>query len=256
MPINAAQRRKQLLSSGYCVVPDVLDQKSLGALRQRFSDAALSKAAKTNFGEAGAFIVADYTDPVLVDLLTWPKTLDILAGLGYPHPKLHNYYVSTKPPGAQALPWHSDLFYTYEKAEPAELFLIYYLQDTTRENGCLRVVPGSHLWRHDDHNHSHVHDTKARPGEVDVSIHAGELFIGDRRLLHATHANTSKAWRTCLTIAYAPDFNALLEPIRALIVQNQCLPPRGWDKQSIKLDPRLRAILPIYNGTATPAPTG
>lgn len=241
---------EQLTRKGYCVIPEVLGRAALVVLTEHFSDISLAAGPAENFGDAGAFLVADYHDPVLVDVLTWPKTMRILAELGYTQPKLHNYYISTKPPGADALPWHSDLFYDYDKTEPSELFLIYYLQTTRRHNGCLRVVPGSHLWLPADRTVP-LFDSAMRSDEVDVLIAAGDLFIGDRRILHATHANTSDTWRTALTIAYAPDFKNLPASIQALIVQNQCLPPPGWQNTAARevIDTRLQAILPMYEAT-------
>jgi hypothetical protein len=245
---------KQLTDEGYCVVPHVLDHALLQSLLQRFGATALSSTSKDNFGDSGAFIVADYNDPVMVELLTWPKTLETLGAFGFTDPRLHNFYVSTKPPKADALRWHSDLFYRYEEPAPTELFLIYYLQDTSPENGCLRVVPGSHKWSHDK-RHAQQDNADIRDDEVDVTVKAGDLFIGDRRILHATHANATDSWRTCLTIAYAPDFSKLPEPIQALIVKNRCLPPQGWWENSAivaSIDERLQKILPTYTGTATP----
>lgn len=237
---------------GYCVISNILNAKMLHSLRQRFSDNVLAKTPEENFGGSGAFIVADYHDQLTVELLTWPKTLETLAQLGFTTPKIHNFYVSTKPPQARALPWHSDLFYRYDKPEPAELFLIYYLQDTSPENGCLRVVPGSHRWPHDT-RHAQPNDAAIRSDEVNVPVAAGSLFVGDRRIMHATQANTSKSWRTCLTIAYAPLFDELEEPIQALIVQNRCLPPSGWwNDEKAAISPKLREILPVYKGAAKP----
>jgi ectoine hydroxylase-related dioxygenase (phytanoyl-CoA dioxygenase family) len=180
-----------------------------------------------------------------------------LAQLGYLNPKLHSYYVSTKPPGAEALPWHSDLFYGWDSVEPAELFLMYYLQDTNVNNGCLRVVPGSHLWSRAKRFNQSA-GCIALPDELAVPVCAGDLFVGDRRLLHATYANRSNVWRTCFTIAYAPRFDSLPESVQALIVQNKCLPPRGWWKttEAKTLDVRLRAILPRYDGQAVPIGLG
>lgn len=242
----------ELAEQGFCVVPEVLDTIMLQSLQKRFSDNSLAETSKENFGDSGAFVVADYHDPVMVDLLTWPKTLEVLKDMGFQNPKLHNFYVSTKPPKAEALPWHSDLFYKYEKPEPAELFLIYYLQDTTPENGCLRVVPGSHKWSHEK-RHAQPEDANMRDDEIDVPIKAGDLFIGDRRIMHATHTNSSDTWRTCLTIAYAPLYDQLDESIQALIVTNRCLPPQKLiQEHSEELDPRLLNVLPTYNGTAKP----
>lgn len=244
---------KELSQKGYLVAKKVLDRPLLESLRS-LCDEALSSLSKDNFGESGAFVAPDYTNTTLVTLLTWPRTIEILKLLGFPNPKLHNFYISAKPPGAKPLAWHSDLFYECEESLPAELFLIYYLEDTSPQNGCLRVVPGSHKW-HYDIRRRRIHNAHPREDEVDVALQAGDLFIGDRRILHATHANVSDSWRTCLTIAYAPKYFELPEPIQSLIVQNQCLPSKGWwkDQELIKtLDKRLQAILPIYEGKVSP----
>lgn len=252
---RSAQFANELSSQGFCVIPDVLSAAMLQSLQKRFSDSSLAGTSKENFGDSGAFVIADYHDSTMIDLLTWPKTLELLNAMHFRKPKLHNFYVSTKPPKADALPWHSDLFYTYEKSEPAELFLIYYLQDTTLENGCLRVVPGSHKWSHAK-RHAQPENAELRYDEVDVPVKAGDLFIGDRRIMHATHANNSASWRTCLTIAYVPLYDQLDEQIQALIVTNRCLPPQQLiQEHSSDLDPRLSAILPIYKGAAKPIST-
>lgn len=241
----------ELKEKGYCVVPNILSHGLLDALRQRFSERNLNQTSKENFGDSGAFVVADYHDSVMVKLLTWPKTLETLRAMDFPDPKLHNFYVSTKPPKAEALPWHSDLFYKYEKEAPAELFLIYYLSDTTPKNGCLRVVPGSHKWSHEK-RHAQPENADMRSDEVSLPVKAGDLFIGDRRIMHATHANNSEEWRTCLTIAYAPLFDRLDESVQALIVSNRCLPTKDWWKHKNDIDPHLVKILPTYSGMAAP----
>lgn len=86
----------ELDEKGYCVVPNTLSHDLLSALRQRFSERNLNQTSKENFGNSGAFVVADYNDPVIVKLLTCAKTLNTLNDMGFPNPKLHNFYVSTK----------------------------------------------------------------------------------------------------------------------------------------------------------------
>ncbi|MDB5178457.1 MAG: hypothetical protein JWN01_400 [Patescibacteria group bacterium] len=237
--LDVTDRRLQLDNEGYCTVAGVLSEPMLHTLQKRFDAFELQKTSRSNFGESGGFVELSYEDPTIAEVLSWPITLEALAALDFPHPKLHSFYVSAKPPKSEALAWHSDLFYDYNAVNPAELFLIYYLQDTAPGNGCLRVVPGSHL------------DPKTKQEPVDVPLKAGDLFIGDRRILHATYANASDEWRTCITIAYAPVFDELPESVQAMIVNNRCLPPKGWDVDpKVQINPRLAAILPIYRGTA------
>ena len=53
------------------------------------------------------------------------------------------------------------------------------------------------------------------PGEVDVAVTAGDLVIGDSRVLHAAHANTTGERRTVLTTWYLPRYDELSERLRA-----------------------------------------
>lgn len=242
--------RSELLQRGFCVIPGIVTTELLTSLRMRFRPDSLTKDS-ANFSRAGAFINLDLGDPLTVELLTWQVALDLLQQAGWPNPKLHSFYVSTKQPHSEGLVWHSDVFYDYQGMEPPEVFLLYYLDDTNPTNGCLRVVPGSHLRSNITQEALHTEkraDSRPREGEIDIPIRAGDLFIGDRRLLHATHPNDSEAWRTCITVSYAPDFARLPETVKELVLNNPCLPSRGWRQEEAGLDPRLVEILPVYEG--------
>ena len=140
---------------------------------------------------------------------------------------------------------------------------MYYLTDTRRENGCLRVIPGSHRRRiplHDELPAAHTNDTYLAnqegplfdiyPEEIDVPVRAGDAVIGDARVLHAAHGNNSQFRRSCLTLWYVPDFAALSEPLQAASSRRQSLePPHWWEGDA------GRAVEPLiswYNGSAEP----
>jgi ectoine hydroxylase-related dioxygenase (phytanoyl-CoA dioxygenase family) len=92
------------------------------------------------------------------------------------------------------------------------LFLSYYLTDTNLENGCLRVIPGTHTKRIDLHDLLTTPHTDAarntdeqdphmfcdHPDAVDVPVKAGALVIAEGRMLHAARANRSDKRRTLL----------------------------------------------------------
>ena len=64
--------------------------------------------------------------------------------------------ILSKPAHGPPLYWHQD-FMQWDSPRaatpwPTRIFLSYYLVDTTRENGCLRVIPGSHRTRHRLHD--------------------------------------------------------------------------------------------------------
>ena len=55
------------------------------------------------------------------------------------------------------------------------------------------------------------------PDEVDIPVKAGDLVIGDSRLLHASHGNQSDERRTVITLWYHPFFALLPEEMQAHI---------------------------------------
>ena len=59
--------------------------------------------------------------------------------------------VLTKEPHAPALYWHQDWMRWNDPLSctpwPQTIFLSYYLEDTDIDNGCLKVIPGTHIKR-------------------------------------------------------------------------------------------------------------
>ena len=136
-----------------------------------------------------------------------------------------------------------------------------YLVDTTPQNGCLRVIPGSHIRRHalhgkldDAHGEAlgkmedpeHLAFQRAE-GEVDVPVRAGDVVMGSAQLLHAAHGNQSDKRRTNITLWYYPAFAALPESIKAFVAQEGW--PDDWVEATRDL---LRPLRPVYDG-AVPA---
>jgi ectoine hydroxylase-related dioxygenase (phytanoyl-CoA dioxygenase family) len=120
--------------------------------------------------------------------------------------------ILSKPPGGPALYWHQDnMDWNHPKSVlpwPSTIFLSYYLVDTTRANGCLRVIPGTHRKRiplHDQLPDAHGPEIQAadedhlafasHPDEIDIPVKAGDLVIADGRVLHAAWPNRSSERR-------------------------------------------------------------
>lgn len=165
-------------------------------------------------------------DPVIPELLAWERALDALKMCGIADPRFSSGFSISKPAGAPALFFHRDWHY-WESPESQrkfgiQMFLMLYLVDTSRENGCLRVIPGSHMkripldWEHPGEHTRWGQDPEVdqrlpqalaegvaeHPEAVDVAVKAGDLIIGDSRLYHAARANGSNARRTCITMWY------------------------------------------------------
>jgi hypothetical protein len=262
--------RRELIESGFCRVPDVLTPTILGHLRAA-TDALCATQTEEHAArfraQGSMFALGGVEDPVFARLIAWRPALDALAAMGFPDPTYTDGYVISKPPRSPRLFWHYDWFAwddpTAYAPVPQQVFLMYYLSDTAPENGCLRVLPGSHI------SHNPVHDLLAephsrdlsagddgsraefstRPDEVDAPVSAGDVVIGDARLLHATHANDSDQRRTVITLWYQPDFASLPERIKAQMVAKTHEIPDAWPAESREM---VRRLNPVYEGDAEP----
>jgi ectoine hydroxylase-related dioxygenase (phytanoyl-CoA dioxygenase family) len=205
--------------------------------------------------------------PLLADLIAWQPAQAVLGEMGFPRPTFTDGYIISKPPHSPRLFWHYDWFAWQDSSaydeQPQQVFLMYYLTDTSRQNGCLRVLPGSHR------QHNELHDLIDNPhteslsrvtdpdhpafsdrvDEIDVPVHAGDLVIGDARLLHAAHANASAERRTVVTLWFQPDFSSLPERIQAQMVRKTHPIPADWPETAAA---KVAALLPHYEGTAEP----
>lgn len=270
MPEIDAERRRLLLESGYCIVKNVLDQPLLEELRRvtgRLID-GISAADAERYKYQGTNVEVAYQDPVFARLFALPAALDALASVGFAQPKFWSAYMLSKPPFGPPLYWHQDWWAWEEPVSlqppPPQMFLMYYLTDTTRENGCLRVIPGTqrkHIDLHDEIREAHTEATytasldaaefKLHPDEIDITVTAGDLVMGDARVLHAAHQNRTDKHRTLLTLWYFPDWDSLPESIRARAGRREPLaPPKWWaDDAGAAVEP----LVPWYHGDAQPA---
>jgi Phytanoyl-CoA dioxygenase (PhyH) len=259
------RHREELLAKGVTAFPAVLSPEQLTVF-QAACDAALARHDSSAFASQGSMLPTT-EDPLFADLITEPKALACLAELGFPHPTFSDGYIISKPSGGKRLFWHYDWFAwddprSFENPPP-QVFLMYYLTNTHRENGCLRAIPGSHLTENPLHRllaepHSEALSQgdggaafSDRPDEVDFPVRAGDLLIGDARLLHAAHANQTSERRTLITLWYQPDLASLPERMQAqMAAKTQPLPATWPEAAREKLRPLLARER--YKGSAEP----
>lgn len=234
--------REELDQLGYTRIPAVLDNAEVQRLRE-VTNRMLAAADLSQHQAQGSMLWTN-ADPAFADLIAHPLVLKALAQLGFADPSFSDGYVISKAAHGQRLFWHHDWFAwndhsAYDLPAP-QLFCMVYLTDTRRENGCLRVIPGSHVHQNLLHQLlAEPHSTELsmgqgsvefgdRPDEVDVPVQAGDLLIGDARLLHATHENLSEERRTLITLWYQPHLERLPEAVQAQIAA-KCQPvPADW----------------------------
>ncbi|MDE2726517.1 MAG: phytanoyl-CoA dioxygenase family protein [Gemmatimonadota bacterium] len=263
---SAQDKYDQLLRDGFCVVEGVLKPEMLERVRT-VSDRLLDAQSPSHFEEqkSTGSMVSVFDDVFFAELVSYPPALAALADLGFDRPTWSSGYVISKPPRSPALFWHQDWWgwddpCSYEPP-PQQVFLMYYLVDTDRHNGCLRVIAGSHLNRHPLHQYveeAHTGDLRAMAdpdhpayqpaaNEVDVPVRAGDLVIGDSRLLHAAHGNKSDQRRTVITLWYIPLYHQLPGRIQACLARHPR--PDTWTDATRGA---LKPLTAVYEGEAEP----
>lgn len=117
--------------------------------------------------------------------------------------------MNLKLPGGSSYPWHQDWSCCWRAHTDQLVTCFVYLDDADETNGCLEVVPRSHLDRSTcafkDSSHFEVdpdsfdHDL-IRP----VPLRAGDMIVFDPYLLHFSDVNRSAAPRRTIVYTYNP----------------------------------------------------
>jgi len=136
-------------------------------------------------------------DPVFRRTLDHSKMLDIVAQLIGPSIYCNGDKLNMKIGGVGSpVEWHQDwAFYPHTNDDLLAVGVT--LDDSTIENGCLLVLPGTHLGRIYDHNQDGgfvgaVTEDGFRPdGAVPIELKAGGISIHHVRVLHGSAPNRS-----------------------------------------------------------------
>ena len=217
-PEEAREKRQQTLRDGYCVIDGILSDDFLEELRDESERLMEDYVMPEEFKYQGQHVVTQAVDnEVIQRLLDWPASRRALEQLGFgDFESTGGIIMLTKDPGGPALYWHQDWMLWNDPFSlspwPQIVFASYYLSDTSVENGCLKVIPGSHLKRHELHDQLvPAHEQGARfiaaddpvmfsdhPDQLNVMVKAGSLVLADARVLHSAHRNLTDLRRTLI----------------------------------------------------------
>ncbi|HEX2590016.1 MAG TPA: phytanoyl-CoA dioxygenase family protein [Rhizomicrobium sp.] len=170
----------------------------------------------------------------LIDFTRHPDILDIVEQVIGPDIIMWGSQVFSKPPGdGMAIPWHQDG--QYWPMRPLATVTVWFAIDpATTENGCLRVIPGTHesgLMPHQSTDASGlalnqgladgVFDEKKA---VDIVLEPGQISLHHAMLVHGSEPNRSTKRRCGYAVRYMPatsHFERELPPTQ--IASNQAL---------------------------------
>jgi|SaaInlStandDraft_1057018.scaffolds.fasta_scaffold06040_2 hypothetical protein len=260
------EKSRQYVDDGFCVVEQVLSAEDLAMVRTSCLDhlAGVSKEHRAKQVSTGSLIDISQI-PGMAELVTHSGALDVYRRMGFTDVRFSTGYLISKPAKSPPLFWHFDWMgwddpISYQKG-PLQTFFMYYLVDTTIENGCLKVIPRSHLEEHELHTmlrDAHTEDLSqakdlnapefiSHPDEENVCVKAGDLVIGDSRILHASHPNNGEHERPVITIWMHPNFSTMPEGIQAFTSNLG-----GYDSWSLESQDLLEPMKPSYVGDAIP----
>jgi hypothetical protein len=217
-PELARQTRGQMLRDGFCIIEDLVSEAFLLELRDESDRLIANHDEPPDLVYQGQHINVKGEDNATIQkLLTWEPAYQALEQLGFGDFKTGGgIIILTKEPKGPPLYWHQDWMQWNDPMTtspwPQIIFLNYYLTDTSVENGCLKVIPGTHHRRIGLHDQLvPAHDQGARfidedhpimfsdhPDQVNVPVKAGSLVLGDARILHAAGKNYTDQRRTLI----------------------------------------------------------
>ncbi|HLK57787.1 MAG TPA: phytanoyl-CoA dioxygenase family protein [Chthonomonadaceae bacterium] len=163
--------------------------------------------------------VPHFNDPWLFRYLAHPRILDIIEDFIGPNIVLWSSHFIAKPQGdGRAVPWHTDGAYWTNRLVPMDVITLWLAVDeSTVENGCMRVMPGSHkgirasvdAYESVDKS-THVFHARIKPDMIDetqavnLELKVGECHFHDAWTIHGSNPNHSTRRRTGYTMRYMP----------------------------------------------------
>ena len=150
-----------------------------------------------------------------LDLASDPAILDLVEGAIGPNLILWGAHLFCKPvKTGMEVPMHQDgEYWPIRPLATCSLWLA--LDDVTRENGCMRFIPGSHRsqtpFNHERQDRDDVvinmeidKTTYNEADAVDIELEAGQMSLHDIYLIHGSNANRSERRRAGLALRFMP----------------------------------------------------
>jgi len=207
----AAELTEAYAHQGYAIARNIFGLGKMIEARSHLNELA-SKFPDVQPDEISSHILQ--TDEFWFSLVSDARIVDLAAqfvGPGVAH--FYSRYFAKRPFDGREVPWHQDA--VYYPLEPMEFCTIWIaLDDADAENGCLRVIPGSHngplrpIEPTDDKQSilKRLMDQRISDENcaVDVAVQAGDCIIIHPNIIHGSKPNASSRWRRGLAVRYIP----------------------------------------------------
>lgn len=156
-----------------------------------------------------------FNEPRLFDFLMSDAVLDLVEPLIGPNIGLwSSHFIAKEPNVGRATPWHEDSSYWQGRLDRMDQIVTVWLalDRSDRENGCLRVIPGTHTNGFSEYvevdKATNTFGSEIKPEMIDESqavyfeLDPNECSLHDGRIIHGAEANTSNRRRAGYTMRY------------------------------------------------------
>lgn len=217
-------------ANGYLIPDYRLPDAQLATMREALAELIAANPDVRPEKLVSAHVVANTPDgrnregvrghPAFLELARSPAILDLVEQLIGPDIILWGAHVFCKPAGdGLETPWHQDGHYW--PIRPLATCTVWVALDpSTRDNGCLRVIPGSHRA---GVTHPHLREDRddlvltQRTAEaafdpataVDLELQPGQMSMHDVHLIHGAAVNRSTQRRAGVALRYMPGSSVL-----------------------------------------------
>jgi ectoine hydroxylase-related dioxygenase (phytanoyl-CoA dioxygenase family) len=167
---------------------------------------------------------------VFLDLCRHPEIVAMVADLIGDDVILWGSQLFCKPAGdGMAIPWHQDGHYW--PIRPLAACSVWIAIDkSSRENGCMQVIPGSHLGGLIAHESDDdpslalnraIPDTAIEQGAaVDIALEPGQVSLHDVNIVHGSAPNVSAKRRAAMVLRYMPATSAFVRDVDDQVMTN------------------------------------
>ena len=216
---------KQYNEIGYVKNLPVFDETGVRTLQNRFMEMVEATPEGVDIYRVNNWHKANRW---FYDLCHTPTILDYVEDLiGPDFNQWGGAFFIKFPHDESTVPWHQDA--RYWPLEPRITVTVWLaVFDTNSENGCMRVIPGSHRWGDLDHqdvpdspNWENMSREEVRRNKyvlwqqvdpnrfdesqaIDMDLKAGEISLHDDDLIHGSTGNPSERMRAGITMRYSP----------------------------------------------------
>ena len=188
---------EHLRKEGYAIVTDIATPKFTARLRE-----ACMRLTQETEGPGKGFSAALLLgrDPIFEDVVLNPKIqvlVEVMCGQGA---LLSQLITSIRPKGTPALGLHADQNWMPAPfPEHNQLFtMCWSMEDFSKEGGCTKVVPRSHLER----RHPNKEEIKQEPGAAPVECPASSIVCWGGSIWHGNYPRTTDGERVVLHITF------------------------------------------------------